>query len=596
MTPQPSPPAPNCCGFGADANDPIGCRGRVVAPYPACLAHLAPADQAAYLATLDPGSSIDHSSTPFTSELLNDLLAALKDPATGDLRIGDACFDDATFTGTAFFEGAIFVGRAKFERAIFKGTAWFIKATFTDVASFDGAAFNGKAWFDNTTFGRNALFNDAIFEGDASFMDATCGYLTSFNRATFRREAGFHKTSFTCDASFEATIFTSNVSFHLATFSDNGWFRWAEFQNAGQFGPLACGGTLHISRAVFGCPVVIEASTASLDCTRTRWAATASLRLRHASVDLSDAAFEYPMKVSAQSAPFRPAPHVSLDEMALAGLDHAVRILSLHGVDAAHLALTDVDLSECRFAGAVHLDQLRLEGECAFAAAPHGFRWHGLLPVRWTPRRTLAEEHHQRATRLAAHGWNPATGDVKVLSPAALAPIYRQLRKSFEDGKNEPDAADFYYGEMEMRRLDVNRPRGERTLLGLYWALSGYGLRASRALAWLLVTMAVTVLLMMLWGVPKDDPKPMSTGKLTGQQISLTTDTPDPVNPDGSLPQRMTTMRFEKSLRVVINSVVFRSSGQELTTFGTYIEMVSRVAEPALLGLAVLAIRGRVKR
>lgn len=45
-----------------------------------------------------------------------------------------------------------------------------------------------------------------------------------------------------------------------------------------------------------------------------------------------------------------------------------------------------------------------------------------------------------------------------------------------------------------------------------------------------------------------------------------------------------------------LDSVVFRSSGQDLTTAGTYIEMTSRVFEPVLLGLAVLAIRNRVKR
>ncbi|CAL9327437.1 hypothetical protein SUDANB38_05902 (plasmid) [Streptomyces sp. enrichment culture] len=57
--------------------------------------------------------------------------------------------------------------------------------------------------------------------------------------------------------------------------------------------------------------------------------------------------------------------------------------------------------------------------------------------------------------------------------------------------------------------------------------------------------------------------------------------------------------RFEKALNVTLNSVVFRSSGQDLTTAGTYIEMTSRLVEPALLALAalaVLAVRGRIKR
>jgi hypothetical protein len=38
--------------------------------------------------------------------------------------------------------------------------------------------------------------------------------------------------------------------------------------------------------------------------------------------------------------------------------------------------------------------------------------------------------------------------------PEHVAPLYRALRKAQEDAKDEPGAADFYYGEMEMRRQD----------------------------------------------------------------------------------------------------------------------------------------------
>jgi hypothetical protein len=47
---------------------------------------------------------------------------------------------------------------------------------------------------------------------------------------------------------------------------------------------------------------------------------------------------------------------------------------------------------------------------------------------------------------------------------------------------------------------------------------------------------------------------------------------------------------------VVLNSVIFRSSDQTLTTTGTYTEMGSRLLEPVLLGLGLLVIRSRVKR
>jgi hypothetical protein len=62
------------------------------------------------------------------------------------------------------------------------------------------------------------------------------------------------------------------------------------------------------------------------------------------------------------------------------------------------------------------------------------------------------------------------------------------------------------------------------------------------------------------------------------------------------LNERSTTDRTEKATLVAVNSVAFRSSGQNLTGWGKIVEMLSRISEPALLGPAALAIRGRVKR
>lgn len=73
----------------------------------------------------------------------------------------------------------------------------------------------------------------------------------------------------------------------------------------------------------------------------------------------------------------------------------------------------------------------------------------------------------------------------------------------------------------------------------------------------------------------------------------LTEQCGDPQNPVGN---RITGDRCEKDLNVTLNSVVFRSSGQDLTTAGTYVEMASRLMEPTLLALAALAVRGRIKR
>ncbi|MET8276377.1 pentapeptide repeat-containing protein [Streptomyces sp. NPDC005096] len=614
------------CGMDSSPEDPVGCRGVQVDGYSGCLVHLADADRDVYLSGLGPGSDVDHRGTTFTGSLLSALLNALRDPSTGHPRIGTAQFAHAAFQN-APFRFASFRGSADFESATFRSSADFRSVTFQDPALFRSASFQNVTLFRDATFQSGAVFPSAVFEAEANFHHATFQSdawfrdvvfrgIASFESAVIQGVANFRSATFRRHARFSDATFHNDAMYQSATFQTDAYFTRTVFQQVGTLGPLICTGNMHLSGALFGGPVTLMLAAYRVICHRTQWSSTAALRLRYASLDLSDAVFEYPLTISADASPWFLSDEGTMSEEPLASeFDASVQIDSLRGVDAAHLVLSGVDLSRCLFTGTVHLDQVRLEGSISFAEVPSGAYWRRWFPVRFSRRRTLAEERHWRAGQPGAvDGWGPArTGNSLIglatssspvaltgnspVGPAQLAPVYRALRKAFEDGKNEPGAADFYYGEMEMRRHDPkDTTPSERRLLHGYWAVSGYGLRAGRALGWLGAAMVATVAVMMLWGLPADDPRPVTTGRQSGQEIRLTTDTPDPVNPTGALQERVTTERFEKSLRVVINSVVFRSSEQDLTTVGTYTEMTSRIAEPVLLGLAVLAIRNRVKR
>jgi hypothetical protein len=151
--PSPTPPYWQHCGHGATPEDPVGCRG-IYLPGPdhaACLAHLADADRDAYLSGLTPGTDIDHRGTPFTEALLDDLLNALRDPATGHPRLGVARFEWATFQGDAMFEWATFEGDAAFRAATFERNAVFGAATFQDDVRFESVTFQGDAVFEAAT-------------------------------------------------------------------------------------------------------------------------------------------------------------------------------------------------------------------------------------------------------------------------------------------------------------------------------------------------------------------------------------------------------------------------------------------------------------
>ncbi|WP_405594066.1 pentapeptide repeat-containing protein [Streptomyces sp. NBC_01410] len=638
-SPEPSltPPDWPHCGHGTTPEDPVGCRGIHVPGHTACLAHLADADRDAYLAGLTPGTDIDHRGTLFSQPLLAALLGALRDPATGHPRFGVARFGSATFQGRAWFVSATFEGRAGFRRATFEGDAEFGSATFKSIAWFVSATFEGTAGFSPATFEGDARFESATFKGDAGFGSATFQGEARFDSATFKDIAGFNSVTFEGAGRFGSATFKSIAWFESATFrgttrygwrpiEGSAWFDSATFEGDARFESASIEGSARFESATFQGIAGFESATiegaawfesatfqgiAGFESATFKGAAwfdsatfqsdagfESATHLRYATVDFAHAVFEYPLTIAAETDPFVLPDGRPVAEQALAGApDATVRMASLRGVDAAHLVLADVDLSGCLFTGTVHLDQLRLEGTCSFDKVPPRTHWRRWRPIRFTQRRTLAEEHHWRASQpTAVGGWNVAVFGAGHVGPAQLAPVYRALRKAFEDGKNEPGAADFYYGEMEMRRHDrTGTTSAERGLLHGYWVLSGYGLRASRALGWLAAAMLVTIVLLMGFGLPRDSPKQQATGTVPpgGGKVTFEIDKADPQNPTG---ERFTGERFEKALNVTLNSVVFRSSGQDLTTVGTYIEMTSRVTEPVLLGLAVLAVRNRVKR
>ncbi|MFF3751717.1 pentapeptide repeat-containing protein [Streptomyces sp. NPDC002018] len=376
------------CGHGTIPEDLVGCRGIHVPGHTSCLAHLADTDRDTYLAGLTPGTDIDHRGTPFTALLLNTLLDALRDPATGHPRLGTARFHSATFQGNAGFGSATFQGIAGFHSATFQGLggfysvnfenhANFASATFESVTSFGSAAFEGEAWFYSATFKDDTGFGLATFRGEAGF-----------NWASFQHNVGFESVTFECDASFEQAV----------------------FERAARLGPLVCAGWVGLSGVVFGGPVTLSFAARGVECRRTRWSATAELRLRYATVDFSHAVFEYPLRIAAEADAFVLPNGQQTEERAFVGTpDAAVRLTSLRGVDAAHLVLADVDLSGCLLTGTVHLDQLRLEGACSFDNVPPGTYWRHWRPVRFTQRRTLAEEHHWRARQRSRAGTWPCS-------------------------------------------------------------------------------------------------------------------------------------------------------------------------------------------
>ncbi|HEX8206418.1 MAG TPA: pentapeptide repeat-containing protein, partial [Solirubrobacteraceae bacterium] len=156
--------------------------------------------------------------------------------------------------------------------------------------------------------------------------------------------------------------------------------------------------------------------------------------------------------------------------------DEPLVILSLAGATLqAPVTLQRVDMRACSLGGAAGLDELVLAS--AIFRDPPTRVASGRLRITdelgWRARTTRWSR-----LQIALGSTRVRQRDREVAGQVAL--LYRQLRKAQEDSKNEPGAADFYYGEMEMRKFSDRRP--VRLLIGLYWLVSGYALRPLRSL------------------------------------------------------------------------------------------------------------------
>jgi len=229
-------------------------------------------------------------------------------------------------------------------------------------------------------------------------------------------------------------------------------------------------------------------------------------------------------------------------------------------------ALGNVRLADCRFAGAHNLDKLRLEADAVFDLSP--------AVAAWERRQVIAEEATwrvwNRPGRWTAPHWPDPDPPPKRLMPEAIAGLYRALRKGREDAKDEPGAADFYYGEMEMRRHDRGtcgankwRGRASRIVLTAYWLVSGYGQRAWRSLAAFAAVTALFAVAFHFVGFTKP---------------------PEPASYWTSL-----LYTFRATISLTDSQVI-------LTAWGSFFQALLRITGPVLLGLMLLALRSRIKR
>jgi uncharacterized protein YjbI with pentapeptide repeats len=444
---------------------------------------------------------------------------------------GTSNFEVQPFEANANFAGAVFYGKARFRKATFKKEATFSEATFREKADFREARFderkkeearsakdeaekardrareaesraNTKADREELSRVREQAENKARDAGKRTkhLRDA------DFAKATFEGEGDFEGTIFKGEANFRKASFRQEANFSETRFKGQGRFRKANFEGEASFSETIFEQEATFRRAIFNGSVEFEApSNKDSDKAHTfnRRANFSRTKFGGGVTFVGPSTFD----VNQEEATFR----FALTERPERFIFDRVRLRPSWFID--------MDVRKLRFTNV---------------------KWRGLLDG---PRGSIGEEI--KAIENRRHSENEEEDSLIGHPHAILAKTCRELSSNAEDDRDYPLANEFHYWSMDalrvarrhylgwLRRYIEKNWRRINTRFGLmvtllwiyrifrreplrhrmpsrfglvptiYWALSGYGVRAGRAFSVLVGMLLVFALMYTFLGPHK---------------------------------------------------------------------------------------------
>ncbi|WP_433528373.1 pentapeptide repeat-containing protein [Micromonospora sp. CA-263727] len=514
---------------------------------------------------------------------------------------------------------SVITAAVRFDWSHFPDGGNFSRTHFAESAIFVGSTWSGDATFADCSFDQEARFTFCVFDSFVDFRRA------AFNEMTVFSEARFGVTFPTLVAGSQAITWFGQARFLGKTYFTGVFFAGAAdfpdcvFNEETRLGGLVVGGSFFsLSHATVRGNMHVTASAPMvwLDHITVDSGARLYLDLRRAEVSLQHAQLNEDVYLSYWSGEHGTTAMLSdlcvverLGGSRVADSVHP-RLLAVRGTSLARLVLRDVDLWACRFTGARNLSSLtmvgrrllpRIRGRLRVADEVGWQRSLGRSSGGWADSyNESAMETRLKATTAADSATADMRAELRGIRSALPEPraqdvqiIYRTLRTLLEGSGDKPGADDFYYGEMEVRRT---APRHEpltsgwtqHALVWLYYGLSGYGLRASRAFGWFFILLLLgTFGLHVTTTVAPHSTTAATAVAIPGSPRANGTDTGAPaLFPDALLSAfQLSTLPLSRT------EPLLRYSRP-----GELVRLCLVVIGPALLTLALIAIRARIRR
>jgi uncharacterized protein YjbI with pentapeptide repeats len=306
--------------------------------------------------------------TKITNEMVSELLDAAR---TGRDRpiLHEANFSGVVFEDSIDFTNTLFKGGAHFRRARFEGEARFSLAQFEGGASFAGATFDDRAIFESVKVGGR--------------LGVGLGGSLNFESAVFNAYSSL------------GPLRANNVE-----------FSGAHFAGHAVLSDLRVNFYLNFVATRFSEPVRhFNVGCRTLALNRVRFERGATLHLHGGEIILEGADLLDPTHIRGSQ---KTGQFLNIDKsLVVDGDGWRPRLGKTSDANVGNLVLSDVDLSQCVFRGAIGLDGLRLETPCPFDSPPRGVHMGKSFPFFWwwSKRMSLLEERQWRSRTSKWSGW-----------------------------------------------------------------------------------------------------------------------------------------------------------------------------------------------
>ncbi len=354
------------------------------------------------------------------------------------------------------FTGFIFPAGISFKKHFFEKPVIFILAQFSKNAFFSGSIFKNEAVFYKTEFRGEADFSGAEFQDEADF-----------SMAHFFEEANFYDTEFYVGAHFSEAEFKgyadfSEANFNMADFSEVDFIKEVDFFetqfNSTYFSKAKFSDSTYFSKAKF----TNEADFSEAEFGKGAYFSQAQF---HGMTNFRMCSFIGEVRFILTK--FNNESFINFEYSKF----YQPQDVRFQNVDLSNVSFLYADISHIEF-----------------------------LNERW----------RMNKGRLIVVDESRIMEDQTTYD--SVAQLYRRLRMNYETNYRFAEAGEFFIGEMEMRRLDVNADiNNERirnvvlwfkknfSLLGLYKYLSLYGESYVLPLIWTSIVIISYPMLMHLF-------------------------------------------------------------------------------------------------